>query len=157
MCFSSLVHGSTCRTISPTESCPFRFWNTSGTWIGTWANATGSSSRAVGCSSRHMAHGFTMLHPTDFRRWTRDGLLGELRDRQFVVDRVESVVGPLAWTTQIRLLGIRHFLESLSFLGKMILLPVILTMKMRMILEEALTPDSIRSNNACVYVMLCRK
>ena len=96
-------------------------------------------------------------HPTDFRRWTRDGLLEELRDRQFVVDRVESVVGPLAWTTQIRLLGIRHVLESLSFLGKMILLPVIMTMNLRMLLEDALTPDSIRNNNACVYVTLCRK
>jgi len=96
-------------------------------------------------------------HPTDFRRWTRDGLLGELRDRQFAVDRVEAVVGPLAWTTQIRLLGIRHVLESLSVIGRMILLPVIMTMNVRMILEESLTPDSIRNNNACVYVTLCRK
>lgn len=74
-----------------------------------------------------------------------------------MVDRVESVVGPLAWTTQIRLLGIRHVLESLSFLGKMILLPVIMTMNLRMLLEDALTPDSIRNNNVCVYVTLCRK
>ncbi len=32
-----------------------------------------------------------------------------------------------------------------------------LTMNVRMILEELLTPDSIRNNNACVYVTLCRK
>ena len=96
-------------------------------------------------------------HPTDFRRWTRDGLLGELRDRQFVVDRVEGVVGPLAWTTQIRLLGIRHVLESLSVLGKVLLLPVIITMNLRMILEDRFTPNSIRENNACVYLTLCHK
>jgi hypothetical protein len=37
-------------------------------------------------------------------------------------------------------------------------LPVISTfMNLRMILEEAMTPDSIRDDNACVYLTLCRK
>jgi len=96
-------------------------------------------------------------HPTDFRRWTRDGLVGELLQRHFHVERVEGVVGPLAWTTQIRLLGIRHFLESLSSFGRMVLLPVSIFMNSRMILEDAITPNSIRNDNACVYLTLCRK
>jgi len=96
-------------------------------------------------------------HPTDFRRWTRDGLVGELLERHFQVESVEGVVGPLAWTTQIRLLGIRHFLEPLSSFGRMILLPVSIVMNSRMILEDAITPTFIRNDNACVYVTLCRK
>ena len=35
-------------------------------------------------------------HPTDFRRWTRDGLEGELKARGFHVQAVRPVVGPLA-------------------------------------------------------------
>lgn len=96
-------------------------------------------------------------HPTDFRRWTRDGLVEELQCRQFIVDRVDSLVGPLAWTTQIRLLGMRHVLGSFSVLGRILLPPVILTMNLRMVLEDRLTPDSIRNDNACVYVTLCHK
>jgi hypothetical protein len=55
------------------------------------------------------------------------------------------------------LLGIRHFLQSLSFFGRMILPIMIMVMNSRMILEEAITPDSIRDHNACVYLTLCRK
>ncbi|MGO9596854.1 MAG: class I SAM-dependent methyltransferase [Isosphaeraceae bacterium] len=96
-------------------------------------------------------------HPTDFRRWTREGLMAELRQRHFAVERIESVVGPLAWTTQIRLLGIRHLLESLGTFGKITLRPVLLIMNLRMVLEDKLTPSAIRDENACVYVTLSRK
>jgi SAM-dependent methyltransferase len=96
-------------------------------------------------------------HPTDFRRWTRDGLVGELTERCFKVERVEGIVGPLAWTTQFRLLGIRHCLGSLSYLGKMILYPLTLVSNVRMLVEDLITPVSIRNDNASVYVTLCRK
>jgi len=96
-------------------------------------------------------------HPTDFRRWTRDGLVGELLQRHFQVEGIEGVVGPLAWTTQIRLLGIRHFLESLSSFGRMVLFAINIIMNSRMVLEDLITPRSIRNDNACVYVTLCRK
>jgi SAM-dependent methyltransferase len=96
-------------------------------------------------------------HPTDYRRWTRPGLLGELRDRGFVLDRIEGIVGPLAWTTQIRLLAIRHVLETLPLLVNAILFPVVVIMNVRMMLEDWLTPHSIRNDNACVYLTLCRK
>ena len=96
-------------------------------------------------------------HPTDFRRWTHQGLARELRDRGFGVETVEGIVGPLAWTTQFRLLGIRHVLQSIPCLGSIILFPVIIMMNLRMIIEDAMTPNSIRNNNACVFIVLARK
>lgn len=96
-------------------------------------------------------------HPTDYRRWTRDGLVGELRDRGFEVKLVDALVGPLAWTTQFRLLGIRHFLQNVPFVGPLLLVPVICLMNLRMVVEEAITPSSIREANACIYVTLSRK
>lgn len=96
-------------------------------------------------------------HPTDFRRWTHEGLARELRDRDFAVETVEGVVGPLAWTTQFRLLGIRHVLQSIPCLGKIILFPVSIMMNVKMIIEDAMTPNSIRDTNACVFITLSRK
>jgi SAM-dependent methyltransferase len=96
-------------------------------------------------------------HPTDFRRWTRDGLLAELKERHFEVQAVEGVVGPLAWTTQIRLLGFRHFFLRMSAIGKVLLLPVILYTNIKIFIEDAITPISIRNDNACIYVTLSRK
>jgi SAM-dependent methyltransferase len=96
-------------------------------------------------------------HPTDFRRWTREGLCEELHQRQFAVERVEGIVGPLAWTTQIRLLGFYHLLAAVGTLGELALKPVILLMNSRMVVEDRLTPEAIRRENACVYLTLCRK
>jgi SAM-dependent methyltransferase len=96
-------------------------------------------------------------HPTDFRRWTRDGLVGELSDHRFTVEQIDALVGPLAWTTQFRLLGIRQFLGSLSYLGKMILYPLICLTNLRIFIEDAITPAAIREVNASIYVALCRK
>jgi SAM-dependent methyltransferase len=96
-------------------------------------------------------------HPTDFRRWTRDGLVGELSNQCFSVEHVDALVGPLAWTTQFRLLGIRQFLRSLPYIGAMILYPLIFLTNLRIIIEDAITPASIRDVNASIYVALCRK
>jgi SAM-dependent methyltransferase len=96
-------------------------------------------------------------HPTDFRRWTRDGLIGELRDRAFRVDTVKSAVGPLAWTTQFRLLGYQHVLQKLPLIGRLLVPPLACLMNCRMVLEDAFTPASIVDSNASVYVTLSRK
>ena len=47
-------------------------------------------------------------HPTDFRRWTADGLVREIEAHGFTVERITGLIGPLAWTTQFRLLGYRE-------------------------------------------------
>jgi SAM-dependent methyltransferase len=96
-------------------------------------------------------------HPTDFRRWTCDGLVDEVRGRGFVVEGVQSVVGPLAWTTLFRLFALRHMLAKVPLLGPVLLAPCTCLMNARMLLEDALTPAGLRETNASVYVVLARK
>jgi SAM-dependent methyltransferase len=96
-------------------------------------------------------------HPTDYRRWTRDGLVRELEVRGFRVESVEGIVGPLAWTTQFRLLGLREVLRKLPVVGPLLLKPSIVLANLRMTLEDAVTPAWIRDTNACKYLVLARK
>jgi SAM-dependent methyltransferase len=96
-------------------------------------------------------------HPTDYRRWTRDGLVRELEVRGFQIEAVEALVGPLAWTTQFRLLGVREVLRRIPVLGPLVLKPWIVLNNLRMTLEDAITPASIREVNACKYLVLARR
>jgi SAM-dependent methyltransferase len=91
-------------------------------------------------------------HPHDFRRWTRDGLIAELALRSFDVESTVGIVGPLAWTTQFRLLGLRNALLRVPILGQLILAPLAVIMNLRMLLEDAITPNNITQTNACVYL-----
>ena len=52
-------------------------------------------------------------HPTDFRRWTRDGLVKEIEAHGFVVERITGIMGPRAWTTQFLFLALREVLRSI--------------------------------------------
>ena len=96
-------------------------------------------------------------HPTDFRRWTRDGLTEELSSRGFQVEEVGAVTGPLAWTTVFRLLGIREALRRVPVLGPLLLAPIALLLNARAALEDRITPARLREVNACVYVTVSRK
>jgi SAM-dependent methyltransferase len=96
-------------------------------------------------------------HPTDFRRWTRDGLVKEIESHGFVVERISGVMGPLAWTTQFRLLGYREVLRRIPVLRTVILPILIALMNVRMELEDAITPDSISQTNACTYIVVARR
>lgn len=93
-------------------------------------------------------------HPTDFRRWTRPGLLGELEERGFSIISVRSLVGPLAWTTQFRALGWHHLLSSIPVVG-MSLSAISNTMHfLRMNVEDAITPRQWIVDNAAVYLVV---
>jgi SAM-dependent methyltransferase len=94
-------------------------------------------------------------HPTDFRRWTRDGLRKELETRRFRIEWIDGLIGPLAWTTQIRALGMRHAAAQLPF-GDVLFLPVMALLNLRMMLEDAITPAQLVERDACIYVALCR-
>ncbi len=95
--------------------------------------------------------------PGDFRRWSRDGLERELQQRGFRCEAIKPVLGPLAWTTFFRLLGFQEILRKIPFLGKLILLPLISLMNIRMIIEDFITPAKFIENHASTYVILSIK
>jgi SAM-dependent methyltransferase len=96
-------------------------------------------------------------HPTDWRRWTRDGLLRELRSRGFEAARVWALVGPLAWTTQFRAIGYARALSALPLLGPLLAALTSSVMHLRMQIEDAVTPAPWIEQNAAVYLVLARK
>lgn len=96
-------------------------------------------------------------HPTDYRRWTRDGLIQELESRGFAVEHVEGVMGPLAWTTLFRLFGALYVLRKLRLVGRLLEIPIACFMNVRMIVEDAITPASVRDVNAAAYVTCSRR
>jgi SAM-dependent methyltransferase len=93
-------------------------------------------------------------HPTDYRRWTRDGLAQELTVRGFEVGAIRGVVGPLAWATFLRLYGAEYILKQVPALGAFAFGALAVIMNARMVLEDAITPAASRERNACVYVTL---
>ncbi|RYG64917.1 class I SAM-dependent methyltransferase [bacterium] len=95
-------------------------------------------------------------HPTDFRRWTRDGLQKELEIRGFEVTSVAAMLGPLAWTTQFRSLGYNEILRRFGPPGRLVSALLCSVMNARMVIEDRVTPHGILSTNAAVYLMTAR-
>lgn len=96
-------------------------------------------------------------HPTDYRRWTRDGLVAELTTRGFIVEEIKGLVGPLAWTTQFRSLGFHHLLCKLPIVGVVLAGLMGFALNARMYIEDWLTPSEWIQTNAAVYVLIARK
>ncbi len=96
-------------------------------------------------------------HPTDFRRWTRTGLIGELALRGFEVRQVEAIVGPLAWTTQFRALGYHAILSRIPLAGGLLAGLVSSVMHARMWLEDRVTPRDWIDHNAAIYLLVAVK
>lgn len=96
-------------------------------------------------------------HPTDYRRWTRDGLVMEIESRGFRVDAVVPIVGPLAWTTQFRTLGYHAILHKLPLIGSVASAILCSVMYLRMKIEDAVTPKEWIDTNASVYMVLASK
>lgn len=92
-------------------------------------------------------------HPQDHRRWTREGLIAELAARGLTVQRCESIVGPLAWTTLIRLTSFAYVLRAIPMVGPGLAMLIGLVMNGRAWIEDKVTPTPIRVNNACVYLV----
>ena len=95
-------------------------------------------------------------HPADARRWTQDGLTKELQERGCDDVEVIAILGHLAWTSQIRLLGFREVLLRLP-LGRLLSGVCAVLMNLRIGIEERLTPARFRDTNACVYLTLSKK
>jgi SAM-dependent methyltransferase len=96
-------------------------------------------------------------HPEDHRRWTSTGLVGELEAAGFDVDEILPFVGPLATTTLIRETGFVYALGRVPLVGRGAGKLLAALMNVRAVLEDKLTPESIRRDNACVYLVRARK
>jgi SAM-dependent methyltransferase len=96
-------------------------------------------------------------HPEDHRRWTRQGLIAELELRGFVVTDCIAVVGPLAWTTMVRLTCIAVALRRLPLIGRGLANAIAVVMNLKAVVEERITPAWVTKDNACVYVTLSRR
>jgi SAM-dependent methyltransferase len=119
-----------------------------------------SEARRVLRSDGHLllsTHGSWLYHPhpEDHRRWTREGLIAELGEHGFAVKECLPVVGPLAWTTMIRLTCASYALRRVPWVGPGLAGATALVMNLRASLEDAITPAWVTRDNACVYVVLC--
>ena len=96
-------------------------------------------------------------HPGDYRRWTAEGLQREVEARGFRLERMAPVVGPLAWTTVFRSIGMAHGLKRVPLAGMPLTALVAMVMNARAWLEDRLTPRAITAVNACTYIALFRR
>jgi SAM-dependent methyltransferase len=95
-------------------------------------------------------------HPEDHRRWTRQGLVAELEAHGFAVEAAAPVLGPLAWTTVLRLTCFRYALGKAPLIGAAVGGMLSVLMNLRAWAEDAVTPAWVTADNACVYVTSCR-
>jgi hypothetical protein len=95
-------------------------------------------------------------HPEDHRRWTRQGLVAEISAHGFDIVECVPVVGPLAWTTIVRLTCACYALKKIPLIGPATAGLLSLAMNFRAWVEDALTPEWVRKDNACVYLVLAR-
>lgn len=95
-------------------------------------------------------------HPEDHRRWTREGLIGDIEARGFEVTECIPVTGPLAWTTMIRLTCIAVAARKVPLIGGAIANVFAVVMNLKARAEDAITPAWVTKDNACVYVTLSR-
>lgn len=95
-------------------------------------------------------------HPEDHRRWTREGLIAELASRGFETSHCIPVVGPLAWTTMVRLTCLAVALRGIPVVGRPLAGAAAIVMNLKAAVEERITPAWVTKDNACVYVTLSR-
>jgi SAM-dependent methyltransferase len=95
-------------------------------------------------------------HPEDHRRWTRQGLLAEMATHGFETTECIAILGPLAWTTIVRLTCGYQLCLRVPLIGRALAGLLALFMNTRGYVEDLLTPEWVRQDNACVYVTLAR-
>ncbi len=95
-------------------------------------------------------------HPSDFRRWTREGIVRQIEQAGFRVDTVFPLVGPPAWMANFPLLAAWAGLHRIPVAGPALLVPLGALLYGVMALFDAVTPGAIRDNNAAIYLTLAR-
>jgi SAM-dependent methyltransferase len=96
-------------------------------------------------------------HPGDYRRWTAEGLRREVQAHGFELLEMRAVVGPLAWTSILRSFGFAYALRRVPLAGGGLSAMAAVLYNLRAWLEDAITPEQVRAENACVYVTLFRR
>lgn len=92
-------------------------------------------------------------HPTDFWRWTQDGLRITLEDSGFRIDKVTALCGPAAWIPMFPLLACKKLLGPLSF----VLAPVNICVNLLAGIADRITPADLRHANAAIYAIEASK
>jgi SAM-dependent methyltransferase len=103
-------------------------------------------------------HGNWILHriPTDFRRWTIDGIRYEFETAGFEVESAHTAVGPLAQTTHLRAVLLGGMLRRVPVLGSLrYALYGIANLKMA--IEDRITPKSARDLAPSLVIVVARK
>jgi SAM-dependent methyltransferase len=103
-------------------------------------------------------HGSWFYHPypEDHRRWTREGLQAELATHGFELEECQPVVGPLAYTTVLRITMIAYVLRRLPVAGPILARGLTILANLQAWVEDAITPSSATHDNACTYVTFSR-
>lgn len=84
--------------------------------------------------------------------WTREGLVREIEASGFEVLDCRPVVGPFAATTLVRS---AIFWRALR--GTTAARTVAAIMNVRALVEDAATPDALKTDNACAYVVVAQR
>lgn len=103
-------------------------------------------------------HGAFVLHrhPTDFRRWTIDGLTHEITQAGFKMESIRPRIGILAMSTHLRSITIGGITRRIPGTGW--LRPIIyLLANARMGLEEMLTPASVMEAHPELLIAVARR
>jgi len=104
-------------------------------------------------------HGYWTYHPypRDVRRWTCWGLKYEIEQHGFLIESCNGCMGPLAYTTQLRVQLVRGALYRLRPFSTPIINFVSAIAQPIMALEDRLTPRTVREENAAIYVVAARR
>jgi SAM-dependent methyltransferase len=92
-------------------------------------------------------------HPTDFWRWTRDGLRVTLEDAGFEVREMAALCGPASWIPMFPMLVGKKLLGRLWFL----LAPVNFCVNLLAWTADRLTPAALRDSNAAIFAVQLTK
>lgn len=95
-------------------------------------------------------------HPTDFWRWTVEGLRLVVDRAGFVIRDCRGVVGPLGWTDQVRLAGLQRLLST-SRASRGLMVPVALAYNAKIWVEDRCTPSAMVDRDPSVVVLVARK
>ncbi len=104
-------------------------------------------------------HGTWQYHasPYDYNRWTCMGLKYLLEKYGFEVEMSVPILGQLALTSQLRLSFFNSFANMTGAAGRLLLAPVALIYQLKMMIEDAITPERVKERDSAIFLMAARK